>query len=306
METSRIVMLGSIGETPIGPHEFEQIGATVGERILITTNVGSHTASWHYLRGPTAELTAGAGEATARLNTELANPDTGDPRDDLPGTDAEVEHVTRLFDPSETRVAHRADATSDFLEKNAGSATHLHLACHGKGGLIDPTNIAIWLADRRVSGSELVAADIPARLTVLSACQTAVAAITQAPDEVTALSTIFLGTGSSAVVAAQWSVDDAATALLITNFYERMLEDNEAPAIALRHAQLWLRDLTDAQEAKYLEDRPALAGEFRRRSEERQRPGFRGVAPSSGRARATQGRFSHPQYWAPFVASGAA
>jgi CHAT domain-containing protein len=236
----------------------------------------------------------------------LANPDTGDPEDDLPGTDAEVEHLTELFDSSETRVARRDGATSDFLEKNARIATHLHIACHGKGGLMDPSDIAIWLADRRVSGSELVAADIPAHLTVLSACQTAVAAITQAPDEVTALSTIFLGSGSSAVVAAQWSIDDAATALLITNFYERMLDDSEAPAIALRHAQLWLRDLTDTQEAKYLEDRPALAAEFRRRSEDGRRPGFRGVVPGSGHARPTLGRYSHPQYWAPFVASGAA
>ena len=247
----------------------------------------------------------------ARLGQEplfvaLANPDTGDPRDDLPGADAEVEHLTGLFDPTKARVARQTSATSDFLERNASNATHLHLACHGKGGLLDPNNIAIWLADRRVSGSELVAAGIPARLTVLSACQTAVAAITQAPDEVMALSTVFLGTGSSAVVAAHWSVDDAATALLITNFYERMLTDNEAPAVALRHAQLWLRDLTDEQEASYLGDRPALATEFRRRTEEGKRPGFRGVANGSGQRRTEQGRYSHPLYWAPFVASGAA
>ena len=296
-----LVLCGPIGLAPL--HAAPWI--TGAERECLLDHLSVRTTPSALLLGTCRR------RREARLEQEaafvaLANPDTGDPRDDLPGTDAEVEHLTSLFDPSEARVARRADATSEFLKKNAGTAAYLHLACHGKGGLIDPTNIAIWLSDRRVSGSELVAAEFPTRLTVLSACQTAVAAITQAPDEVTALSTIFLGTGSSAVVAAQWSVDDAATALLITNFYERMLGDDEAPAVALRHAQLWLRDLSDAQEAKYLKDRPALAAEFRRRGEEGQRPGFRGVAPSSSRARPTQGRYSHPQYWAPFVASGAA
>lgn len=61
--------LGSIGETPIGLDEFEAIRAAVGGKILITTNVGSHLNSWHYLRGPILDAGVGAadqiGEALA-------------------------------------------------------------------------------------------------------------------------------------------------------------------------------------------------------------------------------------------------
>ncbi len=64
--------LGSIGETPIGPDEFEAIRTGVANRILITTNIGSHTSSWHYLRGPTVDLGAGGAGAATKLSATLA------------------------------------------------------------------------------------------------------------------------------------------------------------------------------------------------------------------------------------------
>ncbi|HXF00096.1 MAG TPA: hypothetical protein VN458_07100 [Solirubrobacterales bacterium] len=65
--------LGSIGETPIGPDEFEAITDAVAGKILITTNIGSHTASWHYLRGPTADLDPNGSGTAAELSAQLVH-----------------------------------------------------------------------------------------------------------------------------------------------------------------------------------------------------------------------------------------
>jgi hypothetical protein len=40
--------LGSLGEVPVGPKEYERIRAGSNGRVLLTTNVGSHVARWHY------------------------------------------------------------------------------------------------------------------------------------------------------------------------------------------------------------------------------------------------------------------
>jgi hypothetical protein len=40
--------LGSLGEVPVGPAEYEKIRARSRGRVLLTTNVGSHVATWHY------------------------------------------------------------------------------------------------------------------------------------------------------------------------------------------------------------------------------------------------------------------
>jgi CHAT domain-containing protein len=44
--------------------------------------------------------------------------------------------------------------------------------------------------------------------------------------------------GARRVVVSLWSVNDKATADLMTKFYKGMLKDNERPAAALRTAQI--------------------------------------------------------------------
>ena len=158
------------------------------------------------------------------------------------------------------------------------------------------------LADGWVPASELAGRTLEARLTVLSACETYVPEIGRLPDEVFSLSTVFLAAGSAGAVATLWSIDDAATAVLMTRFYEELFYGLE-PAQALRRAQLWLRDLNEADEAIFLAAHPALAHEFRRRSANGRAPGLRSASGSDGTDQQAR-PYSCPVYWAAFVLVG--
>lgn len=87
-----------------------------------------------------------------------------------------------------------------------------------------------------------------ARLVVLSACETA-APGTPLPDEVVALPTGLLQAGAASVIASLWSVPDQATTMLMAEFYRRLCREHQAPALALRDAQTWMRDTSDAEKA---------------------------------------------------------
>ncbi len=50
--------LGSLGEVPVGPVEYEKIRSRSGGRVLLTTNVGSHVATWHYRQPPSFDVAA--------------------------------------------------------------------------------------------------------------------------------------------------------------------------------------------------------------------------------------------------------
>jgi hypothetical protein len=77
-------------------------------------------------------------------------------------------------------------------------------------------------------------------LVVLASCLTDV---TEADyDEALSLATAFLAAGSVGVVAARWTVRDAATALFMAAFHRFLNEGYADPARALREAQLWMLD----------------------------------------------------------------
>ena len=94
---------------------------------------------------------------------------------------------------------------------------------------------------------------------MLSACQTAVQDFRALPDEAIGLPAGLTQAGVPAVVGMLWSVDDASTALLMVRFYEFLLQDRLPPPVALRHAELWLRDITNAELDAYLRQHEAVA-----------------------------------------------
>jgi CHAT domain-containing protein/uncharacterized protein HemY len=78
---------------------------------------------------------------------------------------------------------------------------------------------------------------LPAELVVLSACQTGLGKEIRG-EGLVGLTRGFMYAGAARVVMSLWSVNDKATAELMTRFYEKMLKQGERPAAALRAAQV--------------------------------------------------------------------
>jgi len=235
--------------------------------------------------------------------TALGNPDLGFPEGDLPAAEAEVCEIARHFGSRNVAVATRRDATRAFLVANAGHATHLHLACHAKSGLLDPEHAGVALADGWVPAVELARRGLRARLTVMSACETAVVELLELENEAFSLGSAFLAAGSASAVATLWPIDDAATALLMTRFYEELFSEHH-PVQALRRAQLWLRDLNEAEETTYLAAHAQLEEAFRLRTERGRPPGLRSTSTMDIKKADESRPYSHPEFWAPFVIAG--
>ena len=127
------------------------------------------------------------------------------------------------------------------------------------------------------------------RLAILSACETGIPG-TELLDEVVSLPTGLLQAGAAGVVSSLWSVADLSTMLLISRFYELWRpQDSETqplePSIALRQAQLWLRDSTGSELVPYLQNsHPEIATKLEQ-------------APDKY-------PFAHPYYWAAFTYTG--
>ena len=286
-----LVLCGPIGVAPIHAAPWEEDGEL---RCLID--------DLEVRYAPSAALCGASLRRAAVL--DAADPTLialGDPTGDLEAARPEVEEIAQLFGDEHSTTAFGVYANRAFLRRHAGSATHLHLACHATGALLETDDAGIILADGLLPAAHVTAVvGVSTRLAVISACQSGLSEISGTPDEVNSIATAMLAAGSACSIASLWPVDDLATALLMTRLYEELLETRCRPPEALRCAQLWLRDLTSEREAAFLSAHPALEAEFRRRAARDDAPGSR-----RGRGGGARGPFAHPDYWAPFVAVGA-
>jgi CHAT domain-containing protein len=133
-------------------------------------------------------------------------------------------------------------------------STLAHLACHGFADLDTPLQSGLVLAgDEVLRVRQVRDLHVNSRLVVLSACETAVAG-TPLPDEVIALPTGLLQAGCAGIVASLWPVSDRATTMLMGEFYRLMKKENQGAAAALRGAQQWLRDTTNAEKVRVWEE----------------------------------------------------
>ncbi|MEY9995971.1 CHAT domain-containing protein [Streptomyces sp. V4I8] len=178
----------------------------------------------------------------------------------------------------EAPVPPQAPGTPDELLAVLGQASLLHVASHGSAGprptvsalsLAFPGDSEVWPAERGGPGAvpdlgmltvtrlldvtedsaEGAAAAVgPAAsarrragpLVVLSACETDLS--TRDHDEALTLTTAFVARGARNVVGSRWTTVDSASALMMAVFHHFVAVEGQAPANALRSAQLWMLD----------------------------------------------------------------
>ncbi len=166
----------------------------------------------------------------------------------LPGTRDEVEEIAQLFqaDDRPARILLGADASEPELDRLAASGELgrfgvIHLATHGvidesiparsaviltQVGLPDPLEQALNhkpVFDGRLSVREIQRGwELNAELVTLSACETALGRDAGGEGFV-GFTQALLMSGARSVCLSLWKVDDRATSLLMTRFYQNWL-----------------------------------------------------------------------------------
>ncbi len=161
----------------------------------------------------------------------------------LPATEKEVEEIRKLYPKSQVFV--RNEATENKVKSLIEGNNVLHLATHGNLDYYEFESSFLTLAeggeqeDGKLTISEVWGLEglHNYKLVTLSACQTAVSEGAHEGWPVSP-ATSFLDAGAPTVVASLWSVDDAATALLMRYFYQNLRTMTKVEA--LRHAQIQL------------------------------------------------------------------
>ncbi|NEQ50693.1 MAG: CHAT domain-containing protein [Leptolyngbya sp. SIO3F4] len=174
---------------------------------------------------------------------------TEEPLPDLPGAGQEAEDIATFLN---TSALTSDGATESVVKQRLNSAELIHLATHGLLEYGDPTETgsqdtpgAVALApglgeDGLLTTAEILQMDLQASLVVLSACDTGRGRITG--DGVIGLSRAFVAAGVPSLVVSLWSVPDAPTAELMTEFY-RQLSQGQTKAQALRQAMLMTMEI---------------------------------------------------------------
>jgi tetratricopeptide (TPR) repeat protein len=239
----------------------------------------------------------------------------------LPATRYEVKAVQALFPRATVLLgAEASEQKFDELAQRNQLQDYrvLHFATHGR---IDPfaaSRSALLLAagsplaearpaqptprvyDGQLMVWEMDAWRLDADLVTLSACETALGP-NGGGEGFAGFSQVMFRKGARSLLLSLWKVDDTATALLMTRFYENLLGQRKdlkeamTRAEALREAKNWLRTLPRAR-------RDALAaglagGELRGTIV----PGKPIVEPSK---EPSDTPYAHPRYWAAFVLLG--
>ena len=148
--------------------------------------------------------------------------------------------------------------------------------------------------DGRLTAAQIMRTwKLDAELITLSACETGLGKYQGGEGYLGFAQALFVA-GSRSLVLSQWQVDDNATALLMTRFYENLLGKRKGlakpmpKAEALREAKEWLRGLTAKEVDQALVQLP--------RGEPREKPAV--PVPAAVHP------YAHPYYWAAFILIG--
>jgi CHAT domain-containing protein/tetratricopeptide (TPR) repeat protein len=152
---------------------------------------------------------------------------------DLPGTQAEVNDIYKLFSDKHLTASIFTGQNANEKEIKSGDLKNysfLHLATHG---VVDEKNPelsrvylqpAIPIEDGKLYAGEIYNLDLNADLVTLSACKTGLGKITRG-EGVIGLSRALIYAGARNIIVSFWSVSDVSTAQLMKDFYRMQLEN---------------------------------------------------------------------------------
>jgi CHAT domain-containing protein len=151
----------------------------------------------------------------------------------IPLAEAEVRSIKDLF-PKAAVLCGKEATFSAYLEASGGKDL-IHLACHGGFRADDPMSSSLHLANGWVTVNDVCRQRLGAKLVTLSACETGRSEVA-AGEELLGLARGFLSAGAANIVISLWTVNDAATAGIMKDFYAE-IKRGSGFARALQAAQ---------------------------------------------------------------------
>jgi CHAT domain-containing protein len=181
-------------------------------------------------------------QSGAEANPEDAEGKRDEPLKNLVNSEPEVKAATAAIrNPANEELEGTAATETNLKRALRQEFGYIHLAVHAFSSdnpdraslvvLSDPSNGD----DGFLQASEIVQIRIPAKLVVLSACETNVGPI-QGEEGISALSTAFLLAGARTVVSTLWPVEDQTSFTLMKAFY-RHLGSGESIAESMAQAK---------------------------------------------------------------------
>lgn len=167
----------------------------------------------------------------------------------LPGTEKEVNEIQNLFTSKKihSEVLTQRNANETVIKDEAlKDYSLLHFATHGIVDEDNPELSCIFLQsdseaeDGNLYSGEIYNLHLNANLVTLSACQTGLGKISKG-EGVIGLSRALVYAGARNIIVSFWSVADESTSELMTNFYQLLLQkENASFSEGLRDSKLEL------------------------------------------------------------------
>jgi CHAT domain-containing protein/tetratricopeptide (TPR) repeat protein len=151
----------------------------------------------------------------------------------IPLVNEEIKALRKIFPATKSFTGKAATFAAYTLD--APKFDVLHFACHGQFRAENPLFSSLHLADGSVTVRDICAQNLQADLVTLSACETGLNKI-YAGDEILGLARGFLSAGVSSLILSLWTVNDAAAAELMKDFYKNLQRGANVSA-SLRLAQ---------------------------------------------------------------------
>ena len=171
----------------------------------------------------------------------------------LPGAREEVEMIGRILDIVPL-IGEKA--TKDEVLKRLSSVALVHIATHGKketGEIFLAPNTTRATRqpqeeDYLLTMTDVLQADLRARLVVLSCCHSALGEVMA--EGVVGIARAFLGAGARSVLVSLWAIDDAGTLEFMNHFYKALVKGKSASE-ALNQSMKCMRESGQFRDVKY-------------------------------------------------------
>lgn len=140
------------------------------------------------------------------------------PDDVAPQIEDEAREIGEIVPGADVFIGEAA--TADAFTVHAPGKDIVHLACHGEFRDESPIFSGLRLADRWVTGVEIMGLDLAGTMAVLSACDAGRSS--DAHVEPMGIVWALIGAGCRSVIASKWTVDDAVGRLFMTVLHRHL------------------------------------------------------------------------------------